>query len=189
VVRASRGTSAAIDALIDFCILLRCEQMKQPLVSTDLPLGPALEFLQRLWGLNGALERLSLRMEKRFGVTAQQRLLIRCLGTRRSMTAGQLATLLKVDRGTVSTALGRLERKGLIERRRDPSDSRRVVLKLTRKGRLLDAPAMGTVEAAVEDLLSAVPAAQIRATRSVLEKLTTLVDRKLTPELEDDVAS
>jgi DNA-binding MarR family transcriptional regulator len=145
----------------------------------DFPLGPALGFLQRLWRLNHALERLSSRMEKRLGVTAQQRFLIRCVGTYPGMTAGQLAAVLHVDPGTVSAALRRLEQKGLIERRRDPADSRRVALGLTRKGRALDAPAAGTIEQAVEELLASGSAGNAESAIAMIEGLTSLVDEKM----------
>lgn len=147
--------------------------------ANDLPLGPALEFLQRLWSLNRALERLSLRMEKRLGVTGQQRLMLRCLGAYPGVTAGQFASLLRLDPGTVSATLRRLEHKALISRRRDRQDNRRVALTLTQKGRALVAPTDGTVEAAVEELLSTSPAAQIRAALRALEGLSVLVDQQL----------
>jgi DNA-binding MarR family transcriptional regulator len=147
--------------------------------SDQFPLGPALDFLQRLWRLNHALERLSGRMEKRFGVTAQQRLLIRCVGAYPGMTAGQLAGVLNVDPGTVSAALRRLEQKQLVERRRDPVDSRRVALGLTQQGRALDTPAVGTVEAAVAELLATTPASDLQVLTAALERLTALVDEKL----------
>lgn len=151
---------------------------------SEIKLGPALEFLQGLWGLNRSLERLSLRMEKRFGITGQQRLMLRCLGSYPGITAGQLANLLKLDPGTVSATLRRLEQKGLIARRRDPNDSRKVAIRLSRRGAELDAPVEGTVESAVEELLATTPAAQVRATARALQELTELVDRKLPAELQ-----
>jgi DNA-binding MarR family transcriptional regulator len=138
----------------------------------DYPLGPALDFLRRLWRLNQALEKLSSSMEKRLGVTAQQRLLVRCIGKYPGLTAGRLAGLLFVDPGTVSAALNRLERSGLVERRRDPKDKRRASLGLTAKGRALDNPADGTVESAVERMLAQVAPTDIEAMTRVTDVLT-----------------
>ena len=95
------------------------------------------------------------------------------------MTAGQLANVLNVDPGTVSAALRRLEQKKLIERRRDPVDSRRVALGLTHLGRALDTPAVGTVEAAVAELLASTPPKDVDVLTTALERLTALVDEKL----------
>lgn len=116
---------------------------KRAAAPADYPLGAALDFLQRLWQLNRALEMLSSRMEKTLGVTAQQRLMIRCIGKYPGVTAGQLAALLHVDAGTVSAALNRLERRGMLQRRRDPRDQRRRALGLTARARLLDHPEQG----------------------------------------------
>lgn len=143
------------------------------------PLGPALDFLQRLWQLNHALERVSSRMEKCLGITAQQRLIIRCVGKYPGIPAGQLASLLHVDPGTVSAALRRLEGKGLLERRRDPRDKRRVALGLTAKGRALDHPAEGTVENAVERLLEGARAEEVAAMVTIAERLTGLLGEDL----------
>ena len=103
---------------------------------SELPVGPALDFLRHLWQLEHSLARLSRAMERR--LTAQQRFIILCVGAYPGITAGQLAGVLHVDVGTMSAALRRLEDKALIERRRDPGDSRRAVVGLTHNGRQLD---------------------------------------------------
>lgn len=141
-----------------------------------LPLGPALDFLRRLWRLNHALERVSSRMETRLGITAQQRLIIRCVGKFPGIGAGQLAALLHVDPGTTSAGLRRLEAKGLVERRRSGVDHRRVVLALTERGRELDTPTPGTVEEAVEKLLMGGPPEHAATALAVLERFTGLLE-------------
>lgn len=155
---------------------------KQPDWMASYPLGPALDFLQRLWQLNHALEKVSSRMEKRLGVTAQQRLILRCVGKYPGLTAGQLASLLHVDPGTVSAALNRVERKGLLARGRDPRDKRRASLGLTAKGRALDQPTDGTVERAVERLLAGTPDAEVAVTVRVVDRLTALLNEQAQPE-------
>lgn len=141
----------------------------------NYPLGPALDFLRRLWQLNHALEKVSSRVEKTLGVTAQQRLILRCVGKYPGITAGHLANLLHVDPGTVSASLRRLASKGLLERRHDPRDKRRVVLGLTAKGHALDHPAEGTVESAVERLLENAPASELASMVKIVEQLTALL--------------
>jgi MarR family transcriptional regulator, organic hydroperoxide resistance regulator len=101
---------------------------------------------------------------------------IRCVGKYPGMTAGQLATVLHVDPGTVSAALRRLEDKQLIERRRDPRDKRRVTLGLSAQGRALAQPSPCTVEHAVERLIRANTAADLETTREHLAQLTTFLD-------------
>jgi DNA-binding MarR family transcriptional regulator len=142
----------------------------------DYPLGHALEFLRRLWRLNHALESLSNRMDRRIGVTAQQRLAVRCVGKYPGVTAGQLAALLHVDPGTASVMLKRLEEKGVIERRYDPRDKRRVALGLTAKGRQIDRPMEGTVEEAAERLINEISPADVARVAAMLERLTSLLE-------------
>ena len=149
--------------------------MSRPL-GEDYKLGAALDFLRCLWRLNHALEKLSSRMDRRLGVTAQQRLVIRCVGKYPGVTAGQLAALLHIDPGTASATLRRLEEKRMIERRRDPRDKRRVALGLTAMGRLVDRPTEGTVEEAAERMLGELSSAEAAGVAATLERFTSLLE-------------
>lgn len=135
----------------------------------------SLEFLQCLWRTSHALERRSRRMERTLGVTAPQRLVLRLLGRFPGITAGQLARSLHVDPGTLSASLRRLEARGLVERRRDPADSRRVTIGLTRQGRALDVPRQGTVEAAADALLATASPRDLAAAARVLDRFAELL--------------
>ena len=147
----------------------------------ESPLEPPLDFLQHLWRLNHALERASLRMERTLGVTAQQRLFVRCIGKYPGMTASQLATVLHLDRGTVSVGLRRLAKKGLLTRRRDPRDHRRVALGLTSKGRALDRPHPSTVEFAVKQVMTRVSSSDTKRVKAVLSSLAGALSEILEP--------
>jgi MarR family transcriptional regulator, organic hydroperoxide resistance regulator len=156
--------------------------MTQPTASSpDFPLSPALDFLQRLWQLNHALEKLSSRMEKRIGVTAPQRMIIRCIGKYPGIAPSQLAAVLHLDPGTISATLSRLEDKGFVVRRRDSEDKRRVSLSLTAKGKKLDAPLSGTVESGMERLLAGALPRDIAATRKLLDQLTSVLQDEMAP--------
>jgi MarR family transcriptional regulator, organic hydroperoxide resistance regulator len=145
-------------------------------LSHSISIGPTSEFLRSLWRLDHALQRLSKRMEVSHGVTAQQRMMIRCIGRFPGVTAGQLAGHFHLDAGTVSTALSRLERKGLLKRRRDPRDRRRVTLGLTEAGRAIDVATLGTVEHAVRTLLGEASTDEVTCTVRMLGRLTALLD-------------
>jgi DNA-binding MarR family transcriptional regulator len=135
-------------------------------------LGPALDFLQHLWALNHALERTSLQMERTLGVTAQQRLILRCLGKYPGMTASQLATVLHLDPGTISVSVQRLMKKRLVQGKREKTDQRRVALSLTAKGQALDRPAAGTTEHVVQRMLTRVGHAPVDRAKEVLRTLS-----------------
>lgn len=138
-------------------------------------LGEPFEFMRLLWGLNHALEVTSAQMATELGVTAPQRMLIRIAGRFPKIAAGQLAELLCVDAGTISTALARLEGRGVVRRERPANDRRRVAVELTPAGQLLDVPAPNTVESAVQTLLESTPREQIDAARSVLKRLAEIM--------------
>jgi DNA-binding MarR family transcriptional regulator len=139
-------------------------------------LGEPLDFLQRLWELNHALERVSAQMERTLGVTAQQRLVLRCVGKFPGMTMGELARVLHLDPGTVSATVRRLEARRLVARRGDPGDGRRVCLGLTRAGRSLIRPFPRTVEHAVTRLIEESSPADLSTTKTVLGALALLLD-------------
>ena len=79
----------------------------------------------------------------------------------------------------MSSTLARLERHGLLERRRDEDDKRRVSLRLTAPGRKLDRPTPGTVEGAVVRLLSCASARDLSATQRILDALSEELDREV----------
>ena len=87
----------------------------------------------------------------------------------------QLVDALHVNRSVMVKLIDRLEARGLVERRRDPIDTRRVTLGLTRRGRALDVPHADSVEAVADALLAATPARDIAATTRVLDRFAELL--------------
>ena len=135
------------------------------------PLGEVLDFLRWLWAVDHGLETASKRMQVALGITGPQRLVLRLVGRFPGIRPGRLAEILHVHPSTVSGLVARLERRGLLERRRDPRDRRRFHLGLTVGGRHLDAPAPGTIEAAVAQVLGTFPPSRVAAARDVLGAL------------------
>jgi DNA-binding MarR family transcriptional regulator len=124
--------------------------------------------MRLLWAIDHGLQLISRRMSLELGISELQRLVIRIAGKFPGISAGRLAAILHLDPSTVTPVLKELSRRGLIDRRSDPRDHRRLLVGLTRKGRLLDVPVPGTVEAAVQGALEQLPAAKIGAAREVL---------------------
>lgn len=132
--------------------------------------------MRLLWAINHGLNKASRRLQSRFGVTGQQRLVIRIVGSFPRLSAGEVARTLHVHPSTLTGILQRLERRGLLRRRTDPSDARRVQLELTAKGRRLMVPTFGTIEASVKRTLAAFPDGDVAATRRVLGALRQALD-------------
>jgi DNA-binding MarR family transcriptional regulator len=132
--------------------------------------------MRLLWAVDHGLQRLSKRMAATMGLTGPQRLVVRMVGRFPGISAGRLARVLHLHPSTLTGILVRLERRGLLTRRRDPRDARRVVLGLSATGRRLDVETPETVEAEVKGLLARVPRREILATQGVLVALAQQLD-------------
>lgn len=139
--------------------------------SRGLQLGEVLDFMRLLWAVDHGLQSTSKRMEASLGVTGPQRLVVRLVGRFPGITAGTLAHILHVHPSTLTGVLKRLEKRGLLERRSDPLDGRKALFALTDAGRDLDVPSTGTVEAAVQRVLSRMSRTRILHTQDVLTAL------------------
>lgn len=149
---------------------------KKPDDIPALDLREELQVLRDLWAVGHAMERTSRRLQEAIGISAPQRMIVRIVGRYPGIMPGKLAQLLHVDAGTVSASVARLETKGLVERRRDPRDHRRMLLGLTRAGRSLDCPREDSIEGAVDRALA----------RSTPEERDTL--RRMLGRLVDELS-
>ena len=135
-------------------------------------LGGTLEFMRLLWALHHGLEKRSKRMEATLGVTGQQRLVVRMIGSFPGVTAGVLARLLHLHPSTVTGLLKRLERRGMIVRRGHAGGDRRVVaFFLSPRGGRLDSRRSGTIESTMSSVLASLPPRRVAAARDVLAAL------------------
>jgi MarR family transcriptional regulator, organic hydroperoxide resistance regulator len=87
-----------------------------------------------LYSASNHMTRLFAPFLQKLGVTYPQYLVLVVLWEHGALGVGELATLLRMDFGTLSPMLKRLESKGLVTRRRQPTDERRVLVDLTPKG-------------------------------------------------------
>ena len=75
------------------------------------------------------------------GLTYTQYVTLLVLWERDGLTLGDLGQRLRLDSGTLTPLLKRLERDGLVTRQRDPNDERRLRVHLTTRGEDLRASA------------------------------------------------
>src|SRR5215813_10213843 len=87
-----------------------------------------------LYAASNHMTRLFVPFLQKLGVTYPQYLVLVVLWERGPQGVGDLASLLGMDFGTLSPMLKRLESKGLVTRRRQAADERRVLVDLTPKG-------------------------------------------------------
>ncbi|WP_323101487.1 MarR family transcriptional regulator [Intrasporangium sp. YIM S08009] len=69
------------------------------------------------------------------GLSYPQYIALMALGEHGRVTVGDLGRLMRLDSGTLSPLLKRMQAAGLVVRERDPEDERRVVVGLTTTGR------------------------------------------------------
>jgi len=108
------------------------------------------------------------------GLSYPQYIALMAVGEHGPLTVGALGELMRLDSGTLSPLLKRMEAAGLVGRTRDPGDERRVLVALTDAGR--------ERLTAVEDVPRTIAARsglslpQLADLRSTLEQLTATLE-------------
>lgn len=138
---------------------------------TPYTLNPVLDFLRLLWSIEHGLQRTSKRMERAFGITGPQRLVLRVVGQFPGLTLGELAHIVRLHPSTITGIVQRLVAGGAIERERDPGDSRRVRLRLRPEARRFTQLSIGTIEETVRQALQLAGARKVSAARAVLVEI------------------
>ena len=93
---------------------------------------------------------------ERIGLTYPQYLAMLALWEQDGRTVSEICLAMGLDTGTVSPLLKRLATAGLLERNRESSDERSVVIRLTEKGRSLENAARA-IPGALADCLDLQP--------------------------------
>jgi MarR family transcriptional regulator, organic hydroperoxide resistance regulator len=90
-----------------------------------------------LYSVSNRITRLYRPLLDKLGLTYPQYLAMLVLWERAPRTVGELGDALDLDSGTLTPLLKRMEANGLVQRRRDPADERRVIVALTEAGTAL----------------------------------------------------
>ncbi|HSW05842.1 MarR family winged helix-turn-helix transcriptional regulator [Aquabacterium sp.] len=143
--------------------------------TTPLP-GPAEQWLALDHQLCFALYAASLAMTKTYkplleplGLTYPQYLVMLVLWEGDGISVSQLGERLTLDSGTLTPLLKRLQALGLVQRLRDATDERRVLLQLTTAGRRLKAKAV-----AVPQTIACATACDLAQVGALARQLHTL---------------
>lgn len=172
--RATALTSAPRNRLTAY--IISAMGKPQHITGSDYQLEPVLDFMRLLWAIEHGLQRMSKRMENEIGITGPQRLVLRVVGQYPGLSAGELAHIVRLHPSTITGILQRLVRRGLLERQRDPSDTRRARLRLKPKASMQTRSARGTVESAVTEALERAGPSNVRAARRVLKEIAQRLD-------------
>jgi DNA-binding MarR family transcriptional regulator len=133
--------------------------------------------LEALWAMDHGLQSISRAMHTHLGVTGPQRFVLRVVGRSPGLTAGTLARTLHDHPSTLTAMLKRLVALNLVTREGDPTDQRRVRLRLTPAGTAIDRIREGTAEAGVRSTLAMLSDEDAETFRRVLRLLAAQLDR------------
>jgi DNA-binding MarR family transcriptional regulator len=116
-----------------------------------------------------------------FGLTYPQYLALLALwGDDEPLSVGELGSRLRLDSGTLTPVLKRLEQAGLVSRRRDSDDERRVLVALTNAGEDLQDQVSDVPSRLVESL--GLNATEARQLRRLLDGLLDRLDGEVAAE-------
>lgn len=129
------------------------------------PLGYLIHEVARL------MKRRFEEEAKTHGITLPQWRVLGQIAIHEGITQVQIATATEIDPMTVSGVLDRLDKRGLIDRYADPTDSRAKLARLTAEGEALYATAKKVGLAMYESALEGVTEDEREAVISVLSRM------------------
>jgi DNA-binding MarR family transcriptional regulator len=112
-------------------------------LTLDMPASPRLQttisdgVLINLRRIIQAIDLHSRQLARQHGITTPQLLILKQLQSESTVTVSQLAKQVSLKQATVTDILNRLERKGLVRRRKYSTDRRQVWIEETDAGRKL----------------------------------------------------
>lgn len=140
----------------------------------DEPLRLALHICFALQNTSRAFNAVYRNVLRETGLTYPQYLVMLALWEHGDLTVKGLGALLRLDSGTLSPLLKRLEAAGLITRSRSVSDERSVVVGLSDAGERLREPAR-SIPAEIQ-AAAGLDAADLRTLDGILRRLTRSLD-------------
>lgn len=96
-----------------------------------------------------------------------------------ALSQHELGRQLGIDRTTVVELIDELERRGVVERRRNPDDRRSYLLTLTPKGRSFQKRAARAFDAAAADFFGPLSPSEREAMAEMLRRMIISADRQL----------
>ena len=141
-------------------------------------LGAMVRELRQFLGLGASFFRAAAA---RSGMTVTDLQVMDILESTGPMTAGQLADLTGLTTGAITGMLNRLEESGLVQRVRDPSDGRRVIVRLVSHApeRQGSGPVFDELARAWEELASQYDEAQLASMLDFLKRSNALSRQEL----------
>lgn len=143
-------------------------------MATDSTLTLDRQLCFALYNASKAFTNLYRPLLEDLGLTYPQYLVMLVLWERESLTVKELGSALRLDSGTLSPLLKRLQARGLLTRQRTEEDERSVAVAITDDGRALRQQARGIPERVVS--ATGMEIAEAIELRTTLHELTSALD-------------
>jgi DNA-binding MarR family transcriptional regulator len=118
------------------------------------------------------------------GLTSPQFAVLHCLAHEEPLDQRALGERASLDRSTVADVIARLDRRGLLARRRDTVDGRRNLVMLTEDGRAVHRVAVRAARDVNESLLGSLSAEDSAALARILNEILRNHRDEITSDLE-----
>jgi DNA-binding MarR family transcriptional regulator len=123
-----------------------------------------------------AIDLQSKRLMKQTGLTAPQVIIIQLLCRDGEMSAGAIARSISLSQATVTSIVERLERTGLVIRRKGDVDRRQVLVALTQEGRTRAETAPEPLQAGFTKAFDGLPSWEQHMLIAAVERIAELMD-------------
>lgn len=124
-----------------------------------------------LWRASNALETHANRHIEAFGFCASDFGILECLLHKGALPVNAIGKKILLTSGSITSAIDRLEKKGLVARAFSPEDRRARIVDLTAEGRVFIEGAFAEHEAKIERAVEVLDADERRALIGLLKKL------------------
>ncbi len=153
--------------------------MKQPTTTGTGPMRTTSDDVMiALRKIIQAIDMNSKKLVKRVGLTGPQLVILQEISSLGEVTAGEIARAVSLSQATLTGILERMEKRGLLSRRRSEQDKRRVMVRITDSGTqvLDDAPPLMQEE--FVDGFSSLQEWEQTMILSSLQRLVSIMDAK-----------
>ena len=125
-----------------------------------------------------AIDTNSKKLVKRVGLTGPQLVILQEITRMGEVTAGEIAQAVSLSQATVTGILERMEKRGLLARRRSETDKRRIMVRITRNGQQVLDEAPPLMQEAFVDRFSDLQEWEQTMILSALQRLVSIMDAK-----------
>jgi len=149
----------------------------KPKATDYLPTGESTGFLVR--SLHQSFNKVLAQRISHANLTTAQWFFLRALWENNGVAQRELSNSIGLTESTTVAALKIMEKNGLVQRKRDPRDSRRIIVRLTRKGRKLQYQLLPLAEEINQIALKGSSVKEIESLKKHLRDLHERLEREV----------